>query len=141
MSSDSAGFWLFKTDPETYSFDDLMKKKGGDVWDGVRNAVALKHLRAVREGDHVLIYHTGDEKAIVGLARVTRSAYPDPGSDDPKLVVVDVRAERAVPTPVPLSAIKADPKYKEFDLVRIGRLSVMPVPEVLWKDLLKRAGI
>jgi predicted RNA-binding protein with PUA-like domain len=135
------GLWLFKTDPETYSFEDLLRKKGGDVWDGVKNAVALKHLRAVSEGDRVLIYHTGDEKAIVGLARVTRSSYVDPKSDDPKLVVVDVVAERVVPRHVPLSDIKADPKYAEFDLVRIGRLSVMPVPEVLWKDLLKRAGI
>jgi predicted RNA-binding protein with PUA-like domain len=141
MPSKTPGLWLFKTDPDTYSFADLSRKKSGDVWDGVKNAVALRHLREVREGDRVLIYHTGDEKAIVGLARVTRSAYPDPKGDDPKLVVVDVVAEGGVPTPVTLAAVKADPKFKDFDLVRLGRLSVMPVPEILWKDLLKRAGI
>ena len=141
MSEKNPGTWLFKTDPETYSFQDLAAKTSGDVWDGVKNAVALKHLAGAREGDRVLIYHTGAEKAIVGLARVTRSPYPDPKGDDAKLVVLDVKAERAVPRPVSLAEIKGDPLYRDFALVRIGRLSVMPVPETLWKDLLRRAGI
>lgn len=134
-------FWLFKTDPDTYSFQDLAAKKKGDVWDGVKNAVALKHLRAVAAGDRVLVYHTGDEKAVVGLARVTRSAYPDPKGGEPNLVVVDVEAERPLPRPVTLAQIKADPRYKDFDLVRLSRLSVMPVPEDLWKELLGLAGL
>ena len=138
MPTRSPGLWIFKTDPDTYSFPDLLRKKQ-DVWDGVRNATALIHLRRVAEGDRVLIYHTGSERALVGLARVTRGAFADPGSGDPRFVVVEVRAEKALKRPVPLSEIKADPLYREFDLVRLGRLSVMPVPEPLWKDLIRRS--
>jgi predicted RNA-binding protein with PUA-like domain len=140
MPAASAGFWLFKTEPSAYSYADLESRREGDVWDGVTNALALKHLREVRKGDRVLIYHTGGEKAIVGVAEVTRSAYPDPKGDDPKIVVVDVKARRRLRRPVPLAELKKVPKYAEFPLVRMPRLSVMPVPETLWEDILERGG-
>lgn len=127
--------WLLKTEPSTYSFARLVQERRA-VWDGVRNNLALSHLRGMKEGDRVLIYHTGGEKQVVGTARVMRAAYPDPGQNDPKLVVVDLEAEGALPAPVTLAAIKADPAFKDFPLVRMGRLSVMPVPADLWKRIL-----
>ena len=127
--------WLLKTEPSTYSFARLAQERRA-VWDGVRNNLALSHLRGMKEGDRVLIYHTGKEKQVVGTARVVRAAYPDPSQQDPKLVVVDLEAEGPLAAPVTLSAIKADPVFKEFPLVRMGRLSVMPVPADLWKRLL-----
>ena len=127
-------YWILKTEPSTYSFTDL-QKSGRAVWDGVANPVALKNLRAMAVGDEVLIYHTGDEKAVVGLARVVTAAYPDPKQDDPRLVVVDLEAGRPVPTPVSLKAIKADPVFADLALVRQGRLSVVPVPAALWARL------
>lgn len=135
------GRWLFKTDPDTYGYADLEAKPMGDVWDGVANAVALKHLRNVKAGDQVLIYHTGDEKAIVGLAQVARGPYPDPNQDDEKATVVDVKAVRRAKAPLTLAEIKKDPRYAEFDLVRLSRLSVMPVPPHLWRDLIERSGL
>ena len=120
--------WLFKTEPSDYSFEDLVRDKRV-TWEGVKNPLALKHLRAVKEGDQVAIYHTGGVKAVVGIARAASS----------KDGVVDVAPVRAV-DPVPLSAIKSDPKFKEFPLVRMGRLSVMPVPAALWKSLTDGPG-
>jgi predicted RNA-binding protein with PUA-like domain len=140
MPSRAPGRWLFKTEPSTYSFEDLEKKPAGDVWDGVTNALALKHLRDVRLGDEVLIYHTGDQKAVVGIAEVTRDAYPDPSQKDPKIVVVDLKALKRLPRAVPLADLKKDPLYADFALVRLPRLSVMPVPPDLWLDLLKTAS-
>jgi predicted RNA-binding protein with PUA-like domain len=131
--------WLLKTEPSTYSFDRLVKE-GHAVWDGVRNNLALTHLRAMKEGDRVLVYHTGGEKQVVGLARVTRAAYPDPALHDPKLVVVDLKPEGPLATPVSLAAIKADPAFADFALVRMGRLSVMPVAPEQWKRILSMAG-
>ena len=128
--------WILKTEPSTYSFADL-QKAGRAVWDGVANPVALRHLREMSVGDEVLIYHTGDEKAIVGHARVARAAYADPKQDDPRLVVVDLEAGKPVATPVTLKAIKADPVFADLGLVRQGRLSVVPVPAPLWSRLLK----
>ena len=128
-------YWILKTEPSTYSFTDL-QKSGRAVWDGVANPVALKNLRAMAVGDEVMIYHTGDEKAVVGLARVVTAAYPDPKQDDPRLVVVDLEAGRPVPTPVSLKAIKADPAFADLALVRQGRLSVVPVSAALWARLL-----
>lgn len=129
------GRWLFKTEPSDYSFERLQKEKRA-TWDGVTNALALIHLRRVKKGDAVLVYHTGDVKAVVGLARAAGDAYPDPKANDPKLVVVDLTPERALP-PIPLEAIKKNPKFKSFDLVRNGRLSVMPVPDALWSELVR----
>ena len=131
--------WLLKTEPSTYSFGRLVEERRA-VWDGVRNNLALSHLRGMKEGDRVLIYHSGAEKQIVGTARVVRAAYPDPSQSDPKLVVVDLEADAAVPNPVTLSAIKADPAFKDFPLVRMGRLSVMPVPSDLWKRIVAMGG-
>jgi predicted RNA-binding protein with PUA-like domain len=133
-------FWILKSEPSAYSFADLIRE-GRTAWNGVTNALALKHLRSMAAGDHALIYHTGDEKAAVGLARIVRAAYPDPKLDDPKLVVVDVQADRPLPKPVPLAAVKADPAFADLGLVRMPRLSVVPVAADQWKRLLAMAGV
>ncbi len=132
--------WLLKTEPSTYSYDQL-EKEGRTTWDGVRNNLALTHLRAMKAGDRVLIYHTGAEKAVIGLAKVTQPAYPDPKLNDPKLVVVDVVPERRLPRPVTLAEVKAEASLKDLALVRMGRLSVMPVPPPQWKRLLEMGGL
>jgi len=124
--------WLFKEEPTHYSFEQL-QKDGQTVWSGVRNALAQKHLASVRKGDRIYYYHTGDVKAIVGVARATRDAYRDP--DDPALFVVDVKAVAPLPKPVPLSAVKASARFASFPLVRLPRLSVMPVSDDEWKAL------
>lgn len=131
--------WLLKTEPSTYSFDRLAKE-GRAVWDGVRNNLALLHLRAMKEGDRILIYHSGAEKAVVGTGRVVASAYPDPGQNDPKLVVVDVAPDTRLPAPVTLSAIKAEAALAEMPLIRMSRLSVMPVTAEQWKRIVAMAG-
>ncbi len=131
--------WLLKTEPSTYGFDDLVRE-GRTVWDGVKNAVALKHLRAMRRGDEVLVYHTGKEKQIVGTARVAADPYPDPRGKDPKLVVVDLEAGSRLPAPVTLASVKADPAFADFALVRLPRLSVMPVSPDQGRRLRTMAG-
>lgn len=131
--------WILKTEPSTYSFDRLAQERRA-VWDGVSNPVALRHLREMAVGDPVLIYHTGDQKAAVGLARVVRAAYPDPKVNDPKLVVVDVEFVRPLAHAVTLKAVKADPAFADFPLVRMGRLSVVPVKADEWKRLMVMAG-
>lgn len=127
--------WLLKTEPSTYSFDQL-ERDGRTTWDGVRNPTALRHLRAIATGDEVLIYHTGDEKAVVGIAKVVKGAYPDPKAGDSRLVVVDLAPVRRLKAPVTLARVKADPAFADFALVRISRLSVMPVTAPQWKRLL-----
>lgn len=127
--------WLVKTEPEDYSYDDL-ERDGRGVWDGVRNATALLHLRRFARGDEVLIYHTGRERRIVGLARVARGPYTDPATGDPRHAVVDLVPVRRLAGAVPLATIKADPAAAGWDLVRISRLSVMPVPDDLWRRIL-----
>ena len=131
-------YWILKTEPTTYSFERLTKDRR-TVWDGVRNPLALKHLGEMAVGDQVLVYHTGDEKAAVGLARVVRAAYPDPKAKDPKLVVVELEAGHPLPKPVTLAAVKADPAFADLALVRMGRLSVVPVKPEQWKRLLAMA--
>lgn len=131
--------WLVKTEPEEYSFYDL-QREGRDRWDGVRNFAALKHLRAMRPEDEVMVYHTGNVKAIVGLARVVSEPYPDPEAGDPRWIAVDLEAVRPLPNPVTLAAIKADPAFASWELVRISRLSVMPVPDPLWDRILEMSG-
>ena len=126
--------WLLKTEPDDYAFADLVRDKAC-TWDGVANALALKHLREIKKGDRVLIYHTGKEKAAVGLATVTKSAYADPKQDDPKLAVVDLKPGKALKSPVTLAAMKADPAFEGWDLLRLGRLSVVPVPAAVWKRI------
>jgi predicted RNA-binding protein with PUA-like domain len=131
--------WLLKTEPRDYSFADLMRDKR-TVWTGVSNPVALKNIRQMRDGDLAFVYHTGDEKQIVGIAEVASDPYPDPKAKDERLVVVDLKARRSLEMPVTLAQIKADARFKEFALVRISRLSVMPVTDALWKALLAMAG-
>src|SRR5687768_3079221 len=118
--------WLLKTEPSTYSWDDLVREKTA-VWDGVSNPVALRNLAAMKPGDDALIYHTGDEKAVVGVARVTKAAYPDPKGKDPKLLVVELTPAKRLSRAVTLAEIKADPQFKDSPLVRQGRLSVVPL--------------
>ena len=132
--------WILKTDADVYPFDQL-EREGKAVWDGVSNAVALKHIRGMTPGDLLLIYHSGEGKELVGLARVTSTPYQDPKHDDPRLAVVDIEAGRRLPRTVTLAAIKADPFFAELPLVRMPRLSVMPVPEAQWKKLLAMGGI
>jgi predicted RNA-binding protein with PUA-like domain len=132
-------YWLLKTEPTTYSFDRLVEE-GRAMWDGVRNNLALKYLREMKLGDQLLIYHSGADKAVIGQAKVTRAAYPDPAADDPKLVVVDLVPTGRLPKPVPLAAVKADPSLADLPLVRMPRLSVMPVPAEAWKKILSMAG-
>jgi predicted RNA-binding protein with PUA-like domain len=131
-----ANRWLLKTEPGEYSFDDLIRDKK-TVWDGVTNSLAFKYLRAIRKGDNLLIYHTGNVRAAVGLAKAMSDPYPDPRKQDPKIVVVDVVPVRRLTQPVSLEAIKAAPVFRTFELVRLPRLSAMPVPDALWKRILK----
>jgi predicted RNA-binding protein with PUA-like domain len=125
-------YWILKTDPGTYALADLVRERR-TRWDGVANPVAVRHLRSMRTGDRAFIYHTGNEKAIVGLARVVSDGYDDPS--DPHLAVVDVEFERAVGAPLTLAAIKADPAFQDLALVRQGRLSVVPVSSSQWERL------
>ena len=127
-----ANRWLFKTEPTVYSFAQLQKDKK-TVWDGVGNNLALKNLKDIKKGELVLIYHTGNERQAVGIARALSGAYPDPTKKDPKLLVVDVEAVRPLLRPVTLAEVKAHPKLKTFDLVRNSRLSIMKLTEEQWK--------
>ena len=131
--------WLLKTEPTVYSYDDLERDQK-TVWDGVSNNLALKHIRQVQKGDLALIYHTGEEKAIVGIAEVASAAYADPKQNDPKLAVFELKPKRRLARPVGLAEVKANEKLKDFELVRMARLSVMPVNDVVWKVLMKMAG-
>ena len=124
--------WLLKTEPDCYGWEQLVKDKKG-VWDGVSNAVALKNIRSMKKGDLALIYHTGDERAAVGVAEIASDPYPDPKEKDERLVVVDLKPKSKLPQPVTLADIKADPAFAGWDLLRIGRLSVVPVPDAMWK--------
>jgi predicted RNA-binding protein with PUA-like domain len=126
--------WLLKTEPSTYSWSQLVAEKKA-TWDGVSNALALKHLREMKKGDLVLFYHTGDEKQVVGIAEVTEAAYPDPKAADAKLVVVDLKPKRAMKVAVKLETIKKDPALAGWDLLRISRLSVVPTPEAMFKRI------
>jgi predicted RNA-binding protein with PUA-like domain len=138
--------YLLKTEPSEYSFDDLLRDKR-TAWSGVSNPAALGHLRAMRAGDEAFIYHTGDEKQVVGLARVASNPYEDPKrpgktpAGGPKFAVVDLAPVRRVKAPVTLAAIKSNPRFTGFGLVRIPRLSVMPVPDDLRAVLRSLAGL
>jgi predicted RNA-binding protein with PUA-like domain len=126
--------WLFKEEPSNYSFDALMTDKK-TVWSGVRNPLAQKHLHTVKRGDRIFYYHTGDERAIVGIASALRDAYPDPEDPTGKRAVVDVGPVKKLARPVTLAEIKATPAFKTFPLVRISRLSVMPVTDGEWERI------
>ncbi len=127
-------YWLLKTEPGSYSYADL-ERDGETRWDGVRNPTALQHIRAMQPGDTCVVYHSGDERQAVGLASVVTAPCADPEADDPRWAVVDLRAERRLDPPVPLAALKANPLFADSPLVRISRLSVVPLTEAQFKAI------
>ena len=132
-------YWLLKTEPSTYAYDDLARDRK-TTWDGVTNAAALKNIRAMKKGDLALVYHTGDQRTIVGVAEIASNPYTDPKADDEKLVVIDLKPKKKLKTPVTLATIKSDKIFAGWDLVRIGRLSIVPTPERMWKRVMQLAG-
>jgi predicted RNA-binding protein with PUA-like domain len=129
--------WLFKEEPTSYSYDALVKDRKA-TWSGVKNPLAQKHLRGVRKGDRIFYYHTGNEKAVVGIARALTDAYPDPADKNGKASVVDVAPEKKLARPVTLAEIKADRRFATFPLTRLPRLSVMPVTDEEWERILEK---
>jgi predicted RNA-binding protein with PUA-like domain len=123
--------WLVKEEPEHYPYDQLERDRT-TVWAGVRNPLAQKHLRAIRRGDRIFYYHTGKQKAVVATAKAASDAYPDPKDAEGKLFVVDITPDKKLPRPVTLAEIKADAAFASFPLVRMSRLSVMPVTDAEW---------
>lgn len=132
-------YWLLKSEPQDYSWADLEQAKRA-VWDGVKNALALKYLRTMQPTDEVLFYHTGKERRIVGVAEILTLPYPDPALNDPKRVVVDIRAVRSLPRPVTLEQVKQSGSFPDFDLIRLPRLSVVPVSAEYWQQILHLGG-
>ena len=132
-------YWLLKTEPEVYAFEDLVRE-GTTAWSGVRNPQAQANLRAMKAGDRVVIYHSGERRA-VGMARVVNPAYPDPSSEEEGLVCVDLGAAEPLPAPVPLEALKLEPAFAGSALVRQGRLSVVPLSPAEWQDLIELAAV
>jgi predicted RNA-binding protein with PUA-like domain len=132
-------YWLLKTEPEQYAFEDLLRD-GVTAWTGVRNAQAQANMRAMKEGDRAVVYHSGEKRA-VGIAEVVRTAYPDPTASDGDLVCVGVRALAPLPAPVPLEALKLEAAFVGSALVRQGRLSVVPLSPAEWRDLVGLAEI
>jgi predicted RNA-binding protein with PUA-like domain len=126
--------WLVKEEPSHYGYDAFVRD-GGTTWSGVRNPLAQKHLRSIRKGDQVFYYHTGDEKAVIGIARAAGNAYPDPDDKTGKAHVVDLVPVRRLKRPVTLAEIKADRRFKDFALTYMPRLSVMPVRDAEWKAI------
>ncbi len=131
--------WLLKTEPNEYSYTDL-EKENIAVWDGVKNALALKNMRTMLPGEEVFIYHTGKERRIVGVAQVANTAYPDPKLTDVKRLVIDIQAVRKLPEPITLAQIKQDENMKGFELIRLPRLSIVPVLPQYWQRLLEMAS-
>jgi predicted RNA-binding protein with PUA-like domain len=131
--------WLMKEEPENYSFDDLLRD-GRTSWTGVKNPLAQKHLRSMQKGDRIFFYHTGSQKSVAGIARAADAAYPDPADKSGKLYAIDVVPVTKLDTPVTLAAIKADPGFASLPLVRMPRLSVMPIADDVWDQILKLAG-
>ena len=131
--------WLVKEEPTHYGFDEFVKDKKA-VWSGVRNALAQRHLRAIKKGDRIFYYHTGNEKAVVGTAKAVSDPYPDPEDPSGKYAAVDIAPVGRLPRPVTLAEIKAEAAFKDFPLVRISRLSVMPVTDAQWTRI-ERMGL
>lgn len=129
---------MLKSEPDDYSFNDLESEERA-VWDGVKNPAALKHMRKVKPGDQAFFYHTGKEKAIVGIARIETAPYRDPDADDERLVVFELSPSRRLPNPVTLADIKAAGEFDDWELVRVPRLSVMPVSDSIWRRVLAMA--
>jgi len=133
-------YWLLKSEPNVYSYADL-ERDLQTIWDGVNNNLALIHIRTAQPKDLALIYHTGDERRAVGIGEIISLPYPDPKLNDPKRAVFDIKAVRSLPQPVTLAQIKQNPDFEGFDLIRISRLSVVPVSEAHWQKILKLAEI
>ncbi|MCC6775928.1 MAG: EVE domain-containing protein [Hyphomicrobiales bacterium] len=135
-------YWLLKTEPEEFSWDDQVKRGvKGEPWTGVRNFTARRHMTEMKKGDQAFFYHTGGEKQVVGIVEVIREAYPDPTDEKGVFKALDVKAVKPVPEPVTLAAIKAEPRLKDMALVKYGRLSVQPVTSQEWKLVCAMAGM
>jgi predicted RNA-binding protein with PUA-like domain len=135
-------YWLMKTEPEEFSWDDLVKKGAkGEAWTGVRNFIARGHLKDQKKGDLVFIYHTGKEKQIVGVGEVVKEHYRDPTDEKQVFVATDVIAKYPLKTPVTLATIKADARFKTMPLVKYSRLSVQPVSATEWSQICKMGGV
>ncbi|HEY9821122.1 MAG TPA: EVE domain-containing protein [Candidatus Sericytochromatia bacterium] len=132
-------YWLLKSEPQDYSYTDL-EREGRAVWNGVKNPLALKYLRTMEPTDQALVYHTGKEPQVVGIAEIVSLPYPDPRLDDPKLVVVDIQPVRSLSLPVTLAQLKQSGNFTDFDLIRIPRLSIVPVAAEYWQQILQLAG-
>jgi len=133
-------YWLVKSEPFKYSWDQLLKDKK-TMWDGVRNYAARNNLKAMKKGDHVLFYHSNEGLAVVGIATVSKESWQDPTTDDPNWVVVELKPLKSIPEPVILAAIKQTPSLAEMQLVRLSRLSVSAVTEAEYKTVLKMGGL
>ncbi len=129
-------YWLCKQEPSTYNIEQLKKEKT-TVWDDVHNNLALKHITQMKKGDLAFFYHTGDEKQVVGIMEIISNPYPNPKEKNPRFVVVDVKYKKHLDNPVTLAQIKTNKKFKDWELLRISRLSVMPVPSQIWEEILK----
>lgn len=129
-------YWLAKQEPKSYNFSSLKKDKK-TVWDGVHNNLALKHINSMKKGDLILFYHSGDEKQVVGVMEVTSKPYPNPDEKNERFVVVDVKYKKELKNPVTLAELKKQKKFKNWELLRISRLSVMPVPKEIWNYIMK----
>jgi predicted RNA-binding protein with PUA-like domain len=138
-SQQASAYWLVKQEPEAYSFDDLVRD-GRTDWTGVRNFQARNNLRQMKLGDRVLFYHSGEQKAVVGIAQVAKAAYPDPTANEEQWVAVDIKPLKPLRAPVPLTTIKAEPKLANLLLVRQSRLSVMPVAKEEFELIVKLGG-
>ena len=135
-------YWLFKSEPDTWSWDDQVKTgKAGQQWDGVRNFTARNNMRAMKKGDRGFFYHSGDEKAVVGIVEVVREAHPDSSDSEGKWECVDIAAIEPLPRPVTLVAVKADAALAEMALVKLSRLSVQPVAAAEWQRVCKLGGL
>jgi predicted RNA-binding protein with PUA-like domain len=135
-------YWLLKTEPEEFSWDDCVKRGAkGEPWTGVRNFTARSNLKEMKKGEQAFFYHTGDEKQIVGIAEVVREWYRDPTDEKQVFVAVDVKAGKPLPRPVTLAAVKAEPKLKDMALAKYARLSVQPVTAAEWKLVCRMGGL
>ncbi len=131
-----ANYWLCKQEPSTYNIEQLEKEKT-TIWDDVHNNLAVKYITQMKKGDLGFFYHTGEQKQIVGIMEITSNPYPNPKEKDPRFVVVDVKYKKRLNRPVTLAEIKSNKKFKDWELLRISRLSVMPVPSKIWDEILK----
>ena len=140
VHSGAMRYWLLKTEPSDYSFADLQSEPSGTVWDGVKNYAALKYLRDMERGDRAFVYHTGNQRRIVGIADVTSDAYPDPNAGDERMMVVDLAAVEPLEQPVALADLRDEEAFADHPLLTQGRLSVMELSPDLWERVLAMAG-